>query len=139
MNGEPQKTGEEMVRDKKGRFVEGHEKMGGRPKGSISLTSMAKRMLEEIPTGERMTRAEAFLRRVFIMAINGSNEQMIKLVWNYVEGMPKESVEMKGEIEHKENKIIDLLKDADEKTRKKVIDGFIEILRSRGDRDSISK
>lgn len=139
MNEEPQNNGQKVERDARGRFLKGHQKLGGRKPGSISITTKIKQMLEEIPPGERMTRLEALARRIFIMAINEGNEQMIKLLWNYVDGMPKESIEMKGEIEHKENRIIDLLEDADEETRKKIVEGFIEVLRRRDERGELSE
>ncbi len=129
----------EMGRDEKGRYLKGHRMPGpGRPPGSVSITSKIKQMLEEVPPGEKMTRLEAIAIRIFIMAINEGNEQIIKLIWNYVDGMPKESIEMKGEIEYREeDKIIDLLKNADKETRKKIIGGFIEALEKGRREDSL--
>lgn len=134
------KSGEKPTRDGRGRFLEGHNQPGpGRPEGSVSITTKIKQILKEIPEGEKITRLDALTKRIFLMAMQEKNEQMIKLIWNYVDGMPREKIEMEGEIEHKDNKILDLLKDANKETRKKVIDGFIEILRERRGRDSVSK
>jgi hypothetical protein len=140
MNQNALKSGEKPTRDEKGRFLEGHNQPGpGRPGGSVSITTKIKQILKEIPEGEKITRLDALTKRIFLMAMQDKNEQMIKLIWNYVDGMPKEKIEMEGEIEHKDNKILDLLKDANKETRKKVIDGFIEILRERRSRGGVSK
>lgn len=113
-------------------FKKGYdERRHVKQKGEISITKKIKNMLAEVPPGERITRLEALSRRIVIEAINKGNAQMIRLIWNYVDGMPKESIEMKGEIEHKENKILDLLKDADPETRKKIVEGFVKIFRKR--------
>jgi hypothetical protein len=136
----PFKNGEKMERDEKGRYVKGWKGGPGRTPGSVSLTTMIKKVLQEIvqtTEGTKRERIETLARNIVHMAVNEGNEAMIKLIWNYVDGMPKESLEMKGEIEHKENKLIDLLKDADEETRKKVIDGFVKILRGRRERGDL--
>ena len=90
----PDKTGKEVERNEKGQYVEGHipSSNAHRPKGSISITTKIKQMLEEIPEGEKMTRLEALLKRIFIMAINDGSEQMIKQIWAYVDGMPKQPI-----------------------------------------------
>ena len=140
MSGEPFKNGQKMEgRDDRGRFTEGYKGGPGRPGGSVSITTKIKQILKEIPEGEKITRLDALTKRIFLMAMQEKNEQMIKLIWNYVDGMPKEKIEMEGEIEHRENKLIDLLKDANKETRKKVVDGFIEILRERRGRGGVSK
>lgn len=46
-------------------------------------------------------------------------------------GKAKEFLELEGGIEHKDNRILDLLKDADKETRKKVVDSLIAMLRKR--------
>lgn len=75
----------------------------GRPKKGLTLTDIAKEILEEEiikdgkPTGR--TRKEALIRRVADLAYEG-NETMIKLLWNYVDGLPKERVEIEGKVGH---------------------------------------
>lgn len=71
----------------------------GRPVGSFSLTAMLRDELQNIPEGEdKKTYAEMLVRRVLKMAIADGNEQMIKLCWNYLEGLPKETHQMEGDV-----------------------------------------
>jgi len=70
----------------------------GRPRKGMTLTDIAKEVLEEVlPTG--ITRKEALMKKVATLAYEG-NETMIKLLWNYVDGMPvqKQQVESSGSI-----------------------------------------
>lgn len=64
----------------------------GRPKKGLTLTDIAKEILEEeLPDGK--TRKEVLMRKIATLAYEG-NETMIKLMWNYVDGMPKQSTEI---------------------------------------------
>ena len=66
----------------------------GRPKKGFTLTDIAKEILEEeLPTG--ITRKEALMKKVAQLAYEG-NETMIKLLWNYVDGMPTQRNEITG-------------------------------------------
>ncbi len=80
-----------------GKFVEGNPG-GGRPKGSgVSITTEIKKKLEKIPTGQKKTYLELLINRIFKQAIQDGDQQMIKNIWNYVDGMPKQSLEHSGE------------------------------------------
>lgn len=72
----------EVKRDEAGRFIGGVPNPKGRPKGSISVTGLIKKMLKEKPSYKTALGA-----RIMEMALSG-NEQMIKLIWNYFDGMP---------------------------------------------------
>ena len=66
----------------------------GRPKKGNTLTDIMREVMEEeLPSGKM--RKEAFVRKVLELAYDG-NEQMIKLVWNYLEGMPLQKNELSG-------------------------------------------
>ena len=66
----------------------------GRPKLGFALTDIAREILdEELPTGK--TRKEVLMRKVADLAYDG-NEAMIKLMWNYVDGMPTQRQEITG-------------------------------------------
>ena len=63
----------------------------GRPKGSVSITTEIKRKLEETPKGQKKTYLELLVATILKRAIEDGNEQLIRQIWNYVDGMPKES------------------------------------------------
>jgi hypothetical protein len=70
----------------------------GRPKGSISITTELKKELEKIPEGQRMTYLEAFIKKVLKKAIVDEDPQMMKTLWSYIDGMPKQAVEHSGSL-----------------------------------------
>ena len=65
----------------------------GRPSSGKSLTELMKEHLEKIPEGSEVSYKEAFISKVFARAIEG-NDTYVKLVWNYVDGMPKQSTDI---------------------------------------------
>lgn len=68
----------------------------GRPKKGLTLTDVAKEILEEeLPNG--VTRKEALMRKIATLAFEG-NETMIKLIWNYVDGMPLQKTNVSGDL-----------------------------------------
>ena len=94
MNEEPQNSGNSGERDAEGKFVEGHTKLGGAVKGSFSLTVMLKELLQEIPEGQKFTYAQAFLKKMLHKAINEGEEQTQKLIMNYIEGLPRQPIDL---------------------------------------------
>lgn len=86
----PNKSG--ANRQKDGTFGPGNNaNPDGRPKGSgISITTEIKRKLEEIPKGQKATYLELLINRIFKQAIQEGDNQMIKNIWNYIDGMPQQ-------------------------------------------------
>lgn len=82
-----------IIRDEEGKFVPGVSgNPNGRPKKGLTLTDIAKEILEEeLPNG--VTRKEALMRQVAKLAYDG-NETMIKLLWNYIDGMPTQKTDL---------------------------------------------
>ena len=69
----------------------------GRPEGSVSLTSMIKAKLEQMsPDGKR--KALEVLAENIIQDALENNNKMRQLIWNYVDGMPRQGIDIKGEL-----------------------------------------
>lgn len=81
-----------IERDEKNRFVKGNKGGPGKPKGSISLVSILKRKLAVIDPDSKRTYAEIFMDQVLADAATTDGPSR-KLVMQYVEGMPQQTVE----------------------------------------------
>ena len=84
-----EKRGDIETRFKKGQS--GNPK--GRPAGSISITTEIKKRLQEMPNGQKKTYLELLISRILKLGVVDGNEQMIKIIWNYVDGMPNQLLE----------------------------------------------
>ena len=79
----------------KGGFVDNPHNINrnGRPKG-ISITEMVKEALEEIEPKTDKPWKELIVKRILIKAVNDGDQQMIKAIWNYIDGMPKQKTDI---------------------------------------------
>lgn len=84
-----EKRGDIETRFKKGQS--GNPK--GRPPGSVSITTEIKKRLQEMPDGQKKTYLELLINRILKLGVVDGNEQMIKVIWNYVDGMPNQLLE----------------------------------------------
>ena len=89
MNNEiPTKNGDNRQPD--GKFGAGNiANPNGRPKGTLSIVGMLKKKLEDVPEGAKKTYAELLIDRILQMAIQDKNDQQIKNILQYIEGMPR--------------------------------------------------
>lgn len=110
-------------------FVKGYDprrNYNGRPRGSVSITTKIKQMLLEVSPDKKRTILEELVDKIFNKAIKDGNEQIIKLIWEYVDGKPKERVELEAEVETRDRGyLVDLLQKVDDKTRRQ----FFEIVK----------
>ena len=66
----------------------------GRPKGSgLCLTSLLKEHLEKIPDGKKEPYKVMFIKTLLHKALVKKDLQALKLVINYVDGLPKQVIE----------------------------------------------
>ena len=67
----------------------------GRPKGSgLNLTSLLKTKLEEIPEGKKEPYKELFIKTLLHKALVEKDLQSLKLIMNYVDGLPKATLDL---------------------------------------------
>lgn len=71
----------------------------GMKPGTVSLVSLLKAKLAECPPGTERTNAQILVEATFRDALKG-DAQARKLCWAYIEGDPKQTVEVSGGIEH---------------------------------------
>jgi hypothetical protein len=77
-----------------GKFVDGNPG-GGRPKGSFSLKEKMRHELQKCPEGQdKFTYADMMIRRQLKESIESGDIQQIRLIWNYVEDMPKQNTDI---------------------------------------------
>jgi len=91
MSEEPENTGESRNPD--GTFKKGVSgNPDGKPKGSFSLISILKEELAKVPDGQKHSAAYLLIQRILKAAIQDGNDQQIKNILQYVEGMPKQTI-----------------------------------------------
>lgn len=82
---------------KTGKFVKGNPG-GGRPPGSVSIVEGIKKKLLEIEPVNKKTYLEMLLSKLFLKAIKEGDTTLIKDMINRVDGMPKQEIDAKGDI-----------------------------------------
>lgn len=79
-------------RDDNGRFRPGLSGNPiGRPTGCVSITAEIKKKLQEVPDGQQKSYLELLINRILKQAVVDGNEQMIKQIWNYIDGPPRQA------------------------------------------------
>lgn len=76
-----------------GKFVKGNPG-GGRPAGTKSFTTKVKEALEKIAEGKDYTYEEAFIKSILKKGIVDGDSQIIRLIWNYLDGMPMQRTDI---------------------------------------------
>jgi len=67
----------------------------GRPRGSgISITTEIKRKLEEVPEGQKKTYLAYLIDHIIKKAIQDGDDKMIDRIWAYVDGQPRQNIQM---------------------------------------------
>ena len=91
----PEDTGDN--RNELGQFAPGQSgNPNGRPKGSgLNLTSLLKEKLEEIPVGQKEAYKVLFIKTLLNKALVEKDLQSLKLIMNYVDGLPMQNVDIK--------------------------------------------
>lgn len=85
---------------KTGKFLPGNPG-GGRPPGSFSLITILKEELQKVPEGQKHSAAYLLVQRMLKSAISEGNDQQIKNILQYIEGMPKQSVDLNGDLTYR--------------------------------------
>ena len=71
----------------------------GRPKGTFgSLTSLLKDKLEEVPEGKKEAYKDLFVKTLLHKALIEKDLQSMKMIMNYVDGLPKQDISLSGDI-----------------------------------------
>lgn len=118
----PENTGHlQEKRDERGRFqkgVSGNPK--GKPIGSVSIVAKLKNELQKVPVGQKSSRLEELVSKILKKAIEEGNENMIKLVVNYIDGMPKQTMDLEAKVEETHipmdnQRIQELVREAEDK------------------------
>lgn len=74
----------------------------GKPKGSISLTAMIKRKLQVMSPDQKRNALEVLAENIIQDALDGSSEKMRELIWNYLEGKPRQGIDIDAQVESKQ-------------------------------------
>jgi hypothetical protein len=69
----------------------------GRPKGTFSLIAMLRSKLQEVEPKNQRTYAELLIERIAKSAISDGNDQQIKNILQYLEGMPNQKMTIEGD------------------------------------------
>jgi len=82
-----------VPRDAHGRVLPGNRITSGSISPAFSLKAMIKKKLQEIEPRNRKTYAELLVTKIIKMAIIDGNDAQIKNILQYLEGMPKQTLE----------------------------------------------
>lgn len=126
-----------------GQIAPGHSgNPGGRPKGSYSIMTIIRKKMEEIPPGQVKEWKEQIADKILEKAIVHGDEAMLKLVVQYMDGMPSQKVEL-GVGEEEVGTLTDFLKTIakkkdEPKPEQPAVDTGEQPLGEGAERDSVS-
>lgn len=110
---EPQDSGNIVERDKSGKFVSGHQKLGGIKKGTKHFKTELDMVLSRKAKGSRATYWELMMEKVaYKMAIEGDTA-LIREYWHQSDGKPIQAIpeEKEDEIEKLREQVRHLFED----------------------------
>jgi hypothetical protein len=87
-------------RDEKGRLLPGNSgNPNGRPKGSFSLVEMIRHKLEEVDPldNDKRTYAQILVAKIIEQGAKSTDTTSQKLIMNYLEGLPKATLNIGGD------------------------------------------
>lgn len=126
----PDNTGEcTPQRDAKGRLLPGASlNPAGKPKGTISLISIVKELLQRPILGDRITYAEGIVKALLDKALSGDVKAIITII-NYIDGLPKQTyVIEKEEEETNLPTMADLIRKQPPEEREKTLEVLSKLL-----------
>lgn len=85
----------------------------GRPKKGETLTDVMRKFLSEAPPGQKLTYKEMFVQKSYQLAMKG-DATFGKLVWNYMEGMPKQQTDITSNGKELSGLVVTVAPDADQ-------------------------
>jgi len=134
----PDNTGEiKPERDERGRVLPGYSlNPAGKPKGTLSLISILKRLLQNPIPGSETTYVEGIVSALLDKALIGDIKAITTII-NYIDGLPKQTfVIEKEEDDYKcSNTIADLIRKQSPEDRQKSIDVFEKLLNLADDKE----
>ncbi len=63
----------------------------GAPKG-LSITALVREELEKVPEGQKKAAKELLVKRILKKAISDGDPKMIQLCWQYMDGLPPQTL-----------------------------------------------
>ena len=110
----PDNTGDNRIkRDKRGKFLPGVSgNPDGKPLGAFSLLSILKAEIQKCPKGKtKKSYAALIIKRMLADAIALGDSTQIKLIWNYLEGMPAQKTHIDATVNEEIKRAGDALLD----------------------------
>jgi hypothetical protein len=98
----------------------------GRPKKGESLTELMKAFLEGVPPDKKKTYKQLFIMKVYKKAMDG-DIAAIKMIWNYVDGMPQQKMDVTSQGDKLQG--FNILPPADDKKYPKADNKIDEIIK----------